>query len=634
MWRTAGVRPGERVAVLGCGGVGMSAVLGAVAVARRSRGRGRRVRRRSSRPRSRSARPTRCAGRATPRRPRRRSSPPAAAASTTRSRRPGRPEAARCAFLSTRARGAAVLIGIPRADAELQLPALSIPRMERRVLGSIYGSAAAGARLPAAARALPPRAAAARPADHGPAAARGGRGGRRPAARRRGAEGGAGDDDERRWTGGSARRGPARSRTAATSTSSSRGAARRPRRPPPACSARRGRATRRSSSARRAAARSSARRRSWSTSRRSPTTGCGRITWGAAQLGIAQGVLDALADGTARRRRAADELVLLVALWVDPAAHDETAVRVANREAMRAALADALAPPPPTIARPRRAPRAGRERVLRRRLTAMRIAAVEVRRYARSARPAVPRRLGSGAARRGSRRRSSIVRADDGRAGYASGGDGLPDAALLARPAGRPRPAPDRGRARAVRDRRLPRRAAVDRRGRGLGPRGARARRAALAAARRALGAAARVRLERRAGRAGGARARACVALRDAGVRAVKLRFHHADWRDDVEVVEAVRDAVGPRRRADGRREPGLAHAGRPLAALGRRDRGAVRARARAARRLLARGAAADRRRRRLRGAAPAHRRCASPPARWCAAPPRRATSRCAAAST
>ena len=44
------------------------------------------------------------------------------------------------AFLSTRARGAAVLIGIPRADATVTLPALSIPRLERRVLGSIYGS--------------------------------------------------------------------------------------------------------------------------------------------------------------------------------------------------------------------------------------------------------------------------------------------------------------------------------------------------------------------------------------------------------------------------------------------------------------------------------------------------------------
>ena len=40
-------------------------------------------------------------------------------------------------------------------------------------------------------------------------------------------------------------------------------------------------------------------------------------------------------------------------------------------------------------------------------------------------------------------------------------------------------------------------------------------------------------------------RAERVVALRDRGVRAVKLRFHHADWRDDVEVVERVRDAVG-----------------------------------------------------------------------------------------
>jgi D-galactarolactone cycloisomerase len=40
-------------------------------------------------------------------------------------------------------------------------------------------------------------------------------------------------------------------------------------------------------------------------------------------------------------------------------------------------------------------------------------------------------------------------------------------------------------------------------------------------------------------------RARRCVALRDSGVRAVKLRFGDDDWRRDVEVVEAVRDAVG-----------------------------------------------------------------------------------------
>ena len=76
----------------------------------------------------------------------------------------------------------------------------------------------------------------------------------------------------------------------------------------------------------------------------------GRITWGAAQLGVAQGVLDALADGTLAAEEAG-ELVLLVALWVDPAAADETAVRRANREAMRAALADATAPVDPAAVR-------------------------------------------------------------------------------------------------------------------------------------------------------------------------------------------------------------------------------------------------------------------------------------------
>ena len=54
----------------------------------------------------------------------------------------------RAAFLSTRKRGAAVLAGIPRADAEFTVPALSIPRMERRVLGSIYGSARPSVDMP------------------------------------------------------------------------------------------------------------------------------------------------------------------------------------------------------------------------------------------------------------------------------------------------------------------------------------------------------------------------------------------------------------------------------------------------------------------------------------------------------
>jgi len=59
------------------------------------------------------------------------------------------------------------------------------------------------------------------------------------------------------------------------------------------------------------------------------------VTWGAAQLGIGQGVLDAVADGLLE---ASDDLIVLVAVWVDPNAHDETAVRVANRAAVRKAI--------------------------------------------------------------------------------------------------------------------------------------------------------------------------------------------------------------------------------------------------------------------------------------------------------
>ena len=67
----------------------------------------------------------------------------------------------------------------------------------------------------------------------------------------------------------------------------------------------------------------------------------GPITWGAAQLGISQGVLDAVADGLIDPALAGS-IVLLVAVWVDPAASDETAVRKANRAATRAAVGDAV----------------------------------------------------------------------------------------------------------------------------------------------------------------------------------------------------------------------------------------------------------------------------------------------------
>jgi 5,6,7,8-tetrahydromethanopterin hydro-lyase len=67
-----------------------------------------------------------------------------------------------------------------------------------------------------------------------------------------------------------------------------------------------------------------------------------RITWGAAQLGIGQGVMDAVADGTLPAEQAG-EIVLLVTVWVDPDANDETASRHAARDATRRAIDDALA---------------------------------------------------------------------------------------------------------------------------------------------------------------------------------------------------------------------------------------------------------------------------------------------------
>jgi len=59
------------------------------------------------------------------------------------------------------------------------------------------------------------------------------------------------------------------------------------------------------------------------------------ITWGAAQLGIGQGVLDAVADGLLQPT---GDVIVLVAVWVDPTASDETEVRIANRAAVRKAI--------------------------------------------------------------------------------------------------------------------------------------------------------------------------------------------------------------------------------------------------------------------------------------------------------
>jgi len=139
VWRTAGVRPGDRVAVFGCGGVGLSAVMGAAAVgaeplvavdafdqkletARGFGATGGVVWKGSAEETAEAVRKASGGG-------------VDYAIEAT-----GRPEAMLAAVLSTRARGAAVLIGIPAEDAVVPLPALTMPRMERRVLGSIYGS--------------------------------------------------------------------------------------------------------------------------------------------------------------------------------------------------------------------------------------------------------------------------------------------------------------------------------------------------------------------------------------------------------------------------------------------------------------------------------------------------------------
>ena len=71
------------------------------------------------------------------------------------------------------------------------------------------------------------------------------------------------------------------------------------------------------------------------------------MTWGAAQLGIGQGVLDAVAD---ELLEATGELLVLVAVWVDPAANDETAVRVANRAATLKAIRTCVEGRDPTAA--------------------------------------------------------------------------------------------------------------------------------------------------------------------------------------------------------------------------------------------------------------------------------------------
>jgi 5,6,7,8-tetrahydromethanopterin hydro-lyase len=62
------------------------------------------------------------------------------------------------------------------------------------------------------------------------------------------------------------------------------------------------------------------------------------LTWGAAQAGVAQGVLQAVADGVVQAADV-DDLLLIAAVWVDWAAEDEDEVYRNNAQATRDALA-------------------------------------------------------------------------------------------------------------------------------------------------------------------------------------------------------------------------------------------------------------------------------------------------------
>jgi Zn-dependent alcohol dehydrogenase len=139
VWRTAGVRPGDRVAVIGCGGVGLSAVLAAATAGAETI-----LAVDVNAQKVTEAEAFGATGGIVVS-----TSPEETAAAVVEAsaggvdyaiEATGRTDAMLTAFLSTRPHGAAVLIGIPREDAVLSLPALSIPRMERRVLGSLYGS--------------------------------------------------------------------------------------------------------------------------------------------------------------------------------------------------------------------------------------------------------------------------------------------------------------------------------------------------------------------------------------------------------------------------------------------------------------------------------------------------------------
>jgi 5,6,7,8-tetrahydromethanopterin hydro-lyase len=71
----------------------------------------------------------------------------------------------------------------------------------------------------------------------------------------------------------------------------------------------------------------------------------GTLTWGAAQAGVASGVALAVREGLIPTADA-DDLLIIAAVWVDPAAQDEELVFQNNRESTLGAIRAAVASEP------------------------------------------------------------------------------------------------------------------------------------------------------------------------------------------------------------------------------------------------------------------------------------------------
>ena len=72
----------------------------------------------------------------------------------------------------------------------------------------------------------------------------------------------------------------------------------------------------------------------------------GTLTWGAAQAGVAAGVADAVSEGIIGEAEA-EQMLLIAAVWVNPAARDAGLVYANNRTAAREALRAGAAGLPP-----------------------------------------------------------------------------------------------------------------------------------------------------------------------------------------------------------------------------------------------------------------------------------------------